>query len=275
MTRIAALRATRIDAPMYTRLAVVLSACAALAATAALRPAAAAAPDELSDLEAKAQYAFYTGDLNAARSLARANRMLAESDVPLELYHYAHAQFRVLQLAARRADKPARREAEAAGEACVATLARALDRDPRFAEALALQSACYGYLASLGLLDALTAAPRIGGRAEAAAQLNPKNPRVLLAQAFALYYRPLVLGGAKPAAAAPLFRRAAQAFDTLVATRPGEPTWGEAEAWLYVGRTAEEAGDVLAARNAYERALLVAPEFASARIRLGALAAPR
>jgi tetratricopeptide (TPR) repeat protein len=247
----------------------------ALAAVCFADAAAAATPDELTDLEAKAQYAFYTGDLNAARSLAQANRALATSEVPIELYHYAHAQFRVLQLAARREDKPARREAEAAGEACVKALAGAIERDERFAEALALQSECYGYLATLGPIDAVTAAPRIGGKAEAAAKLNPKNPRVLLAQAFALYYRPLALGGARRQDAAPLFRRAAEAFDAIVATRPGEPTWGAAEAWLYVGRTQEEAGDLLAARNAYERALLVAPEFAAARQRLGALGGRR
>lgn len=252
-----------------------LLATCALAATCCTGLAQAATPEELTDLEAKAQYAFYTGDLNAARSLAQANRALAGSEVPLELYHYAHAQFRVLQLGARREDKPARKAAEAAGEACVKSLNRAIDRDERFAEALALQSECYGYLASLGPIDAVTAAPRIGGKAEAAAKLNPRNPRVLLAQAFALYYRPLALGGAKKQEAAPLFRRAAEAFDAIVAARPGEPTWGAAEAWLYVGRTHEEAGDLLAARNAYERALLVAPEFAAARQRLGALGGRR
>lgn len=258
----------RTHAPtLYATLAVAAALCTSLVH--------AATPEELTDLEAKAQYAFYTGDLNAARSLVQANRALAGSEVPLELYHYAHAQFRVLQLAARRADKPARRVAETAGEACVKTLGRAIERDERFAEAFALQSECYGYLASLGPIDAVTAAPRIGGRAEAAAKLNPKNPRVLLAQAFALYYRPLALGGAKKAESAPLFLRAAEAFDAIVASRPGEPTWGAAEAWLYVGRTHEEAGDLLAARNAYERALLVAPEFAAARQRLGALGGRR
>ncbi|MBS0396914.1 MAG: hypothetical protein JSR54_20000, partial [Proteobacteria bacterium] len=58
---------------------------------------------------------------------------------------------------------------------------------------------------------------------------------------------------------------AAESFGALSAGEPGEPSWGEAEAWLFVGRALELAGDALAARNAYERALLVAPEFAAAR----------
>ena len=54
-------------------------------------------------------------------------------------------------------------------------------------------------------------------------------------------------------------------------TVPGQPSWGEAEAWLFVGRALEEGGDLLGARNAYEKALLIAPEFAAARRRVAAL----
>jgi tetratricopeptide (TPR) repeat protein len=245
---------------------------APLAAVFALLPVAVAVAadptrEELSDLEAKAQYAFFTGDMNALRGLAKSSRTLAESEQPLVLYHYAHVQFRLLQVASL---SRAKKEADAAGEACVAALDRAVDKDPRFAEGLALQSNCYGYLASLGPLNAMTAGPRAASRAEAAAKLNPRNPRVLLSEAASLYLRPAAFGGDR-AAAAPLFRRAAEAFDTLDAPRPGEPTWGAAEAWLFVGRTYEDAGDVLAARDAYEKALLIAPEFARARERRAGL----
>lgn len=225
--------------------------------------------EELSDLEAKAQYAFFTGDLNALRGLSKSTRSLAESEQPLVLYHYAHVQFRLLQVAALSKAK-SKKEADAAGEACVAALERAVERDPRFAEGLALQASCYGYLATLGPLNGMTAGPRAGARGEAAAKLNPRNPRVILAGAVGLYFRPAAFGGDR-VAAAPLFRQAAAAFDAIDAPRPGEPTWGAAETWLFVGRGYEEAGDVLAARDAYEKALLIAPEFARARARLAAL----
>ena len=246
------------------------------AALPALAPGAAAAtPDELSDYEAKAQYAFFTGDANALRGLARTVRTLGESEQPLVLYHYAHVQFRLLQLgAAREDDKAARREAGEAGEACVDALERAVARNPRFAEAHALQGACYGYLASLGALRAVTAGPRSGSRVEEAAKLDPRNPRVLLTRAFALYFAPAAFGGDRERAA-PLFVQAAEAFERLQAPRPGEPTWGAAEAWLFVGRTLEADGDLLGARNAYEKALIVAPEFRAAQARRAALGAPR
>jgi tetratricopeptide (TPR) repeat protein len=235
-------------------------------------PAVAAVPkEELSDLEAKAQYAFFTEDLNALRGLARANRTLAESEIPLELYHYAHVQFRLLQVASR-GKKALKKEADAAGSACVDALDRAVEKDARFAEGLALQGDCYAYLAALGPVNAVTAAPKSAARLEAAAKLNARNPRVMLSQAIAAWERGT--GGDPKAEAAKFvaaFRQAAAAFDEPDAGRPGEPTWGAAEAWLFVGRALERQGDTFGARDAYEKALLVAPEFAQARRRLSGL----
>lgn len=231
-------------------------------------PAAAAMPrEELADLEAKAQYAFFTEDLNALRGLVRANRALADSDVPLELYHFAHVQFRLLQVASR-GRKPLKKEADAAGSACVDALDRAVAKDPRFAEGLALQGDCYAYLATLGPVNAVTAGPKSAARLDAAGKLNPRNPRVLLSQAIAAWERD---AGGDAAKSVAVFRQAAAAFDEPDAGRPGEPTWGAAEAWLFVGRALERQGDAFGARDAYEKALLVAPEFAQARRHLATL----
>jgi Tfp pilus assembly protein PilF len=43
------------------------------------------------------------------------------------------------------------------------------------------------------------------------------------------------------------------------------PGWGAAEAYVYLGRGYLQRGDVLKARDALERALLIAPDFALAR----------
>ena len=43
------------------------------------------------------------------------------------------------------------------------------------------------------------------------------------------------------------------------------PGWGAAETYAYLGRGYLEQGDVVAARDALERALLIAPDFALAR----------
>jgi Tfp pilus assembly protein PilF len=43
------------------------------------------------------------------------------------------------------------------------------------------------------------------------------------------------------------------------------PGWGAAEVYTYLGRGYLGRGDMLAARDALERALLIAPDFALAR----------
>ena len=226
----------------------------------------AATPEELSDFEAKAEYAFFTEDANALRGLLTP---ATQSTRPLELYHHAHAEFRLEQLAraAGRSD-----EAAAAGVACVSLLETAIAAEPDFAEALVRAAACNGYLAAGGGLRGHLAAHRASAELGAARRLAPGNARALLVGGLLQWFGG-VSGG--HGAARPTLKRAAAAFDTVVASQAGAPTWGAAESWLFVGRALEEQGDLLGARSAYEKALLVAPQFAAARRRLTALASRR
>ncbi|HUO79617.1 MAG TPA: hypothetical protein VMU00_05700 [Steroidobacteraceae bacterium] len=241
----------------------------ALAALAGTARAAAATPEALADFDAKAEYAFFTADARALAALAAANAAWATSAQPLERYQYAHAEFRRLQVAYRQ-KKP--REVEAAAGACLDALEKANEADPRFAEGLVLEAACAGYLGSLGGLHGSSAQRRSEARLAAARELAPRNPRVLLVTGLARWFRPGA-GAAEHAEARQSFEAATRAFETVTASRPGEPSWGEAEAWLFVGRALEESGDGLGARNAYEKSLLIAPEFAAARRRVAALRA--
>jgi tetratricopeptide (TPR) repeat protein len=245
---------------------------ALLAATllGAVTLAHAATPEDLADVEAQAQYAFLTEDAAALRRLSSDARALATSERALELYHFAHLQFRALQLATF---DGRRRDATEAGAACVALLERAVALEPASAEALALQGTCHAYLAALAPVTGLPSAARASARVAAAARLAPRNPRVQLAEASALYFRPPGLGGDRTRAL-PLLERAARAFEAMDVPRAGEPTWGAADAWFLVGRAREESGDVLAARDAYEKALLIAPDFARAKRRLTHLTRP-
>ena len=229
--------------------------------------AAAATPEELADVDAKAEYGFFTADARSLATLVAASAAFASSAQALERYQYAHAQFRLLQVAYRLRRT---REVEAAAGACLETLDKVNESDPRFAEGLALEAACAGYLGALGGLRGVSAQHRSESRLAAARELAPRNPRVLLVDGMARWYR----SGAAPAdhaEARKSFEAAARAFETVVATTPGQPSWGEAEAWLFVGRALEEGGDLLGARNAYEKSLLIAPEFAAARRRVAAL----
>ena len=172
-------------------------------------------------------------------------------------------QFRTLQLAVANKQKSA---ATKAGEACTASLDALTAREPRSAEAFALQSACYGYLAGLGGFGAISNGSRSGKSIEAAEKIDARNPRVILVSGFGLYFRPKFVGGDKDKACA-LFRSATTAFDAAKPTT--SIAWGAAEAHLWAGRCAADAGDAAGARREYEKATALAPDFLAAKRRLG------
>jgi hypothetical protein len=227
--------------------------------------------DALADLEAQADYAFYTTDAARAARIVADAAGLASAAPTAARYQYAHAAFRWLQLASAGHDSDG---VERAGRACQGTLEPIVEADPRAAEARALLAACAGYVALGGGLRGRALALRIDAWLEAAAAVAPANPRVRLTRGMLLWFR----------AAPPPDRVARARIDfeaaatTLEAPHPsvdGEPGWGAADAWLFAGHAAQAAGDAAAARSAYERALLSAPEFAAARRALDALTARR
>jgi tetratricopeptide (TPR) repeat protein len=205
------------------------------------------------------------------QALVAANAALASSAQALERYQYAHAEFRLLQVAYHLNRV---KDVEAAAGACLATIEKANESDPRFAEGLVLEAACAGYLGSLGGLRGVSAQHRSESRLAAARELAPRNARVLLVAGLTRWFRPGA-SAADRAEARRAFEAAARAFETVTITVPGQPSWGEAEAWLFIGRALEEGGDLLGARNAYEKSLLIAPEFAAARRRVAALRGQR
>jgi len=231
--------------------------------------AAAMTPTELADFDVKVDYAYFTEDARALTRLMAAGQPLAGSARPLERYQYAHAALRTLQVALR---QHRTKDAEAAATTCVNTLENVDDDDPRFVEGHILEGTCAGYLSAYGGLRGLAASRRSESRLVAAHAVAPANPRLLLAMGLARWYRPDATDADRHAAH-DAFERAAAAFDAVAGEPgPGEPSWGGAEAWLFVGIDLEESGNFIGARNAYEKSLLNAPEFSAARRRLAALA---
>ena len=213
-------------------------------------------------IAAQVQSAWFAGDDAAFARVAASATGLATSSKAQDRYTLGFVQFRVLQRAIG---------AKRAGAACVAATAAAVNADPKFVEAFALQSACHGYLANLGGLGAIRNGSRSGKAIEAALALEPGHPRVQLVEGFGLYFRPAFVGGDKGKACA-RFRAAAAAFDAAGsggAGGAGGIEWGAAEAHFWVGRCAREAGDAAAAQRSFERSLAWAPGFVAARRALG------
>jgi Tfp pilus assembly protein PilF len=61
------------------------------------------------------------------------------------------------------------------------------------------------------------------------------------------------------------FQHAAAAFEAERRDSEHVPGWGAAEAYVYLAKCQLDRGATLDARDALERALLIAPEFAEAR----------
>lgn len=218
---------------------------------------------EWNDVEGRIEFAWYTEDLRALRTVIATlprGDSASTPDEALRDYYLGLGQYRVALLMQPR-DK---RSAKAAAEQCVVHLDRSLGGRGDFADALALQAACMKLLATLQPWKAPLLGPRSGAQAGRALALAPRNPRVLLVGA--------ALDGDHERAFATL-RRAVAAFETERQDVAPLPAWGAPEGYLQLARAALQRGDAVAARSALERALLLAPEFAAAKRLLATLTA--
>jgi hypothetical protein len=198
------------------------------------------------DLESRIEYGYYTED---ARELARLAPTLAadESHDRLHDYYVGLLAWRQALLAS-----PARSGAAFAAR-CVASLDAALAAQNDFAEGLALQAACR---VAPGGGAAPLATYRAHHEMEEAVRLAPANPRVLLLDAMT--------DGNRERALAKL-RQAAAAFESERRGTDHVPGWGAPQVYLLLGRNLLEHGDRAGARDALERALLLAPDCAQAK----------
>jgi len=233
---------------------------AQLACVASLLAASAANDAQWLDVEGQIQYAFYTEDARALTNLA--GRLDSQSgSEPLQGY-YAALGFYRLSLTTEAGDKP---RAVNAAERCVANLGLVLQARADWVEALGLQGACLAVVAQLTPLKAPLSGARSRTQLSRALRLEPHNPRVLMLDGSLEYERPRSAEhGGKDAACAKI----AAAVAAFEAARPGEehvPEWGLADAYTYRARCDLDRGDVGQARDALERALLIAPDFQLAR----------
>lgn len=227
-----------------------------LAAVFAMNGAVGAAADTAwLDVEGRIQYGFYTED---TRALADIADQLANSEgeqEPLQYYYRGLANYRLATLLAKR-DKEQARDAV---ERCVNSLDAALKAAADFAAALALQSACLRTMAVLKPWKALSGA-KSAGQLERAVKLAPRDPRVLLLEALAKGEEARL-----DEHSLAMLEKATAAFESERQGVERTPGWGAAEAYTYLGRGYLERGDVLKARDALERALLIAPDFVLAK----------
>jgi tetratricopeptide (TPR) repeat protein len=218
------------------------------------------------DIESRIQYGYFTED---SHLLSNLQQQLAGADAADKLagYYSAFLAYRLAQLSVRggpgggknpptEADKTQAREL--AGR-CVASLDPVLAADKDFAEGLALQAACLGMTAEVGFWRSPMSGVRSGSEFKRALQLAPGNPRVLLLQAFS------DAGHGNGDRAIEALRKALDSFEAERRDVGHVPAWGAAEAWELMGCIYLRRGEAVAARDALERSLLLAPGYLEAR----------
>jgi tetratricopeptide (TPR) repeat protein len=243
----------------------------AAAAVASMGADVRAADSSWLDIESRIQYAYYTEDGRTLRNLMEPLVSGDQSD-RLKRYYAGLLAYRLTLLTAVESSaargKPLPDGNEGGGrqmaERCVTSLDHALELQGDFPDALALQSVCLARVAEAHSLKAQLAGFRSATQMRKALQLAPKNPRVLLLDAVSAYEHSKVLGG-EAGDPCGKFKKAIAAFEAERTQLDQVPGWGAAEAYVWLARCYLDREDAAAARDALERALLIAPAFAEAR----------
>ncbi len=145
-------------------------------------------------------------------------------------------------------------------EKAIALLER-VKGQPWEAEAAALHGSILGEIIGLkGGMSGMTLGPKSGRLLDRAAKALPDNPRVLLFRGTSLFSTPALFGG-DAAAGMKLLQQSADIFAAAKdAAAPG-PHWGRADALTWLGIAKQKAGDTAAARDAWEQALVLEPDY--------------
>ncbi len=227
------------------------------------------------DIEGRIQYAYYTNDARALDGVltslkpkaVEGEEGAASADAGTRAYFRALAHYRLAQLLAGTQKSRSR----AAADDCDDEIDLAVEALPKVplgldetdagrrtrAEAYTLSTACA--LAGRELMSDAGS-----GRIEEAVKLEPKNPRVRLFEAVVAFGDAGKDQFARNAAVTKM-RTATQMFEAARAGASTTPEWGAAEAYALLGRALYEQRDVVAAREALERALLIAPDYQYAK----------
>ena len=198
------------------------------------------------------------GDLNRLTgAAAMIDRVLTVTpNDPLLLYYRALALYRSASLyTGLKKNDEAKRVLEEADR----LLEQATAKSPT-ADALALRSGVIGLMigSSGNPLSGMTLGPKSSGLLDRAKELEPKNPRVWLISGMSAMFTPKMFGGGTDKAEQDL-RKSIALFETHQVVVPA-PSWGRADAYIWLGQTLQKEEKTADAKVAYEKALEIQPD---------------
>lgn len=232
-----------------------------------LAPPAAASPEEppsgtLIERMREADRAIVLGDIGALRGvhdvLAAGLEKPGEGSSPRR-YAMAYAAWRLNHLLESHEGKGGLKEGRPLLENAEVVLRALVEEHPEDAEAHALLGSVVGEQIGNSMWRGMRLGPKASGSLETAFGLAEGNPRVALQRGISFLFTPSLFGGGLDKAEAEL-RRA----EALFQKEPGKgewPKWGRVDAhiWLGIALVKKERFDE--AREAYDRALALEPEY--------------
>jgi hypothetical protein len=226
------------------------------------------------DVEGRIQYAYYTNDARALTGVLTSLKPkpvegaeAAGADAPVRSYFTALAHYRLAQVMFSTKKGQAKDEVgecQEAVDAAVAALPKVAigldetdENKHQRTESYTLSTAC-------ALVGRELTSDAGAARIAEAVRLEPKNPRARLYEAVVAYGDADNDAKAK-AAAVDKLRATTLMFEKARAGASTMPEWGAAEAYAFLGRALYDQRDIVGAREALERALLIAPDYAFVR----------
>lgn len=144
------------------------------------------------------------------------------------------------------------------------TMKAAIAARPQEAECHAMLSSVYGFRIMIHPLSAVWNGPKVLSLQNDAMENEPNNPRVLYIIGAGYFRAPKLFRNTDKARG--LLERAAQIFEqTPVTDEPSRPQWGWAECCGLLGDVYRGQGDVSAAREQYQEALRINPDYTPAK----------
>ena len=199
------------------------------------------------------------GDLNRLTSAAAMldRVLIVTPNDPLLLYYRSLALYRSATLYTGLKKET---EAKRALDEADLLLEQATAKSPT-ADALALRSSVMGLMIGLSgnPLSGMTLGPKSSTLLDRAKELEPKNPRVWLIGGMSAMFTPKMFGGGTDKAEQDL-RKAIALFETDRPVAP-TPSWGRADAYIWLGQALQKEEKIEDARAAYQKALEIQPGY--------------
>jgi imidazolonepropionase-like amidohydrolase len=143
-------------------------------------------------------------------------------------------------------------------------LEKAMELDPDFGELDGLYAFLLGFEIAINQEKAMSLGLQIFQYSSKSLEKSPENPRVHLMKGLSNLFTPKQYGGG-PDPAIKSLTRSIELFEKEDIQDPVKPSWGKDEAYTFLGMAYNQKGETEKAKEAFEKALEINPEFGLAK----------